>query len=39
MFKDHATLMHELRDYASPKANITRMIKSGQIIQVRRGIL
>ncbi len=38
MFKDHATLMHELRDYASPKAKITRMIKSGQMIQVRRGI-
>jgi len=38
MFKDHATLMHELRDYASPKAKITRLIKSGEIIQLRRGI-
>jgi predicted transcriptional regulator of viral defense system len=38
MPKDHTTLMHELRDYASPKARLTRMIKSGDVIQVRRGI-
>ena len=38
MFKDHAMLMHELREYASPKAKITRLIKSGEIIRVRRGI-
>jgi predicted transcriptional regulator of viral defense system len=38
MIKDHLTLMHELRDYASPKARLTRMIKSGEVIQVRRGI-
>ena len=38
MPKDHVTLMHELRDYASPKARLTRMIKSGDVIQVRRGI-
>ncbi|HNS10943.1 MAG TPA: hypothetical protein PKN29_14675 [Candidatus Ozemobacteraceae bacterium] len=38
MFKDHATLMHELRGYASPKAKITRLIRSGEIIQLRRGI-
>jgi predicted transcriptional regulator of viral defense system len=30
--------MHELRDYASPKSRLTRMIKSGDVIQVRRGI-
>jgi predicted transcriptional regulator of viral defense system len=36
--KDHLTLMHELRDYASPKARLTRMIRSGEVIQVRRGI-
>jgi predicted transcriptional regulator of viral defense system len=38
MPKDHVTLMHELRDYASPKARLTRMIKSGDVIQVRRGL-
>jgi len=32
------TLIHELRNYSSPKARITRMIKSGDLIQVRRGI-
>ncbi len=38
MFKDHATLMQELREYASPRARLTRMIRSGKVIQVRRGI-
>lgn len=38
MPKDHLTLMHELKDYASPKARLTRMIKAGDVIQVRRGI-
>lgn len=38
MPKDHLTLMHELRDYASPKARLTRMIRSGEVIQVRRGM-
>lgn len=38
MFKDHLTIMHELQDYASPKSRLTRMIKSGAVIQVRRGI-
>ncbi|PKN05766.1 MAG: hypothetical protein CVU74_00075 [Deltaproteobacteria bacterium HGW-Deltaproteobacteria-9] len=38
MHKNHLTIMHELRDYASPKSRLTRMIKSGDVIQVRRGI-
>ncbi|MDA8125550.1 MAG: hypothetical protein M0009_10225 [Deltaproteobacteria bacterium] len=38
MLKDHMTLMHELRAYASPKARLTRMIKSGEVVQVRRGL-
>ncbi len=38
MYKDHMTLIQELKDYASPRARITRMIKSGEVIQVRRGI-
>jgi predicted transcriptional regulator of viral defense system len=38
MYIDHMTLVHKLRDYASPRARITRMIRSGEVIQVRRGI-
>jgi predicted transcriptional regulator of viral defense system len=38
MYKDHMTLIHELGDYASPKSRITRMIRSGDVIQVRKGI-
>jgi predicted transcriptional regulator of viral defense system len=38
MPKDHLMLMHELRDYASPRARLTRMIKSGEVVQVRRGL-
>ena len=38
MVKDHLALMEELKGYASPKARLSRMIKSGSIIQVRRGL-
>ena len=38
MYKDHAILIQELKSYASPKARITRLIKSGRVIQVRRGL-
>ena len=38
MYKDHMTLFDELKGYSSPKSRITRMIKSGEVIQVRRGI-
>jgi len=38
MIKDHDTLMQELQDYASPKARITRMIKSGKVLHIRRGL-
>ena len=38
MYKDHMTLIHELKEYASPKARLTRMIQSGDVIQVRRGV-
>jgi predicted transcriptional regulator of viral defense system len=38
MYKDHTSLMHQLRDYSSPRARLTRMIRSGEVIQVRRGI-
>lgn len=38
MIKDHLYVMDELKEYASPKARLTRMLKSGSIIQVRRGL-
>jgi predicted transcriptional regulator of viral defense system len=38
MYIDHMKLMHDFRDYASPKARLTRLLKAGNIIQVRRGI-
>jgi predicted transcriptional regulator of viral defense system len=38
MIKDSATVMHELREYASPKAKLTRMIRSGEILRIRRGL-
>jgi phage terminase large subunit-like protein len=31
-------VMDELRSYASPKARLTRLLKSGQLIQLRRGL-
>jgi hypothetical protein len=30
--------MDQLSDYASPKARLTRLLKSGKLIQVRRGL-
>lgn len=38
MIKDHLAVMEELKDYASPKTRLSRMIKAGSIIQVRRGL-
>lgn len=38
MIKSHQGVMEELKDYASPKARLTRMLKSGSLIQVRRGL-
>jgi len=31
-------LVEELKQYSSPKAKITRMINSKEIIQIKRGI-
>ncbi len=36
--KDHLTVMHELKTYASPKARVTRLLKAGKLIQIRRGL-
>lgn len=38
MYINSLSLMDELKDYASPRAKITRMIQSGDLTQVRRGI-
>jgi len=38
MLKTHLALMDELKDYASPRAKLTRMLKSGSIVQLRRGL-
>ena len=37
MPKDHLTLMHELRDYASPKARLTRMIVPDAVRNLVKG--
>jgi len=38
MLKTRAIVMYELRDYASPKAKLTQMIKKGDILQICRGV-
>jgi hypothetical protein len=38
MYKDSIALAQELQHYASPKSRLTRMIRSGDVIQVRRGL-
>jgi phage terminase large subunit-like protein len=36
--KTHLMVMNELKDYASPRARLTRLLKSGKLIQLRRGL-
>lgn len=38
MIKDRLAIMAELKNYASPKARLTRILKSGKLIQIRRGL-
>ncbi len=38
MIRDHLAVMDELKTYASPKARLTRMLKAGTIIQIKRGL-
>lgn len=38
MIKDNLTVMDELKKYASPKARLTRILQSGNLLQVRRGL-
>jgi predicted transcriptional regulator of viral defense system len=38
MIKSREMVMEELRDYSSPKARLTRLLKSGTLVQIRRGL-
>ncbi len=38
MIKSREMVMEELRDYSSPKARLTRLLKSGKLVQIRRGL-
>lgn len=37
-YMDYSYLLEQVKEYQSPKAKITTMIKSGEIIRVRRGL-
>ncbi len=37
-YYDHIYLMDSLHNYASPKSKLTTMIKSGEVIKLRRGL-
>ena len=38
MIKTTLEVMDKLKDYASPKARLTRLLKSGKLVQIRRGL-
>ena len=38
MYYDTLYLMNTLSDYASPKSKLTNMVKSGEIVRIRRGL-
>jgi len=38
MIKSTLGVMDELKEYASPKARLTRLLKSGALTQIRRGL-
>ncbi len=38
MIKDSALVLHEMAGYASPKARLTRLVQSGQLVRLRRGL-
>jgi predicted transcriptional regulator of viral defense system len=38
MLKTYRDVMYDLREYASPRAKLTQMIKKGEIIRVARGV-
>ena len=38
MIKTTLEVMDELKEYASPKARLTRLLKSGELVRIRRGL-
>jgi len=38
LFTTHLAVMEELKGYSSPKAKLTRLLKVGKLVQVRRGL-
>lgn len=38
MIKTHLAVMEELKDYSSPRARLTRLLKTGELILIRRGL-
>jgi predicted transcriptional regulator of viral defense system len=38
MYYDTLYLMNTLSDYSSPKSKLTNMVKSGEIVRIRRGL-
>ena len=38
MIKDHLAVMDGLKNYGSPKARLTRLLKAGELFQIRRGL-
>ncbi|OHE62708.1 MAG: hypothetical protein A2Z99_20735 [Treponema sp. GWB1_62_6] len=38
MIKAHLAVIDDLKNYASPKARLTRMLKAGTLVKVRRGL-
>ncbi|WP_411821237.1 type IV toxin-antitoxin system AbiEi family antitoxin domain-containing protein [Leptospira sp. 'Mane'] len=38
MYKDHKGVLSDLADYSSPKAKLSKMIRSGEVVHVKRGI-
>ncbi|MEI6285348.1 MAG: hypothetical protein WCP79_02500 [Bacillota bacterium] len=38
MFIDYMKLMSDLSNYASPKARLTRMLQSGEVVKIKRGL-
>ncbi|MBC2715261.1 MAG: hypothetical protein HF978_08140 [Desulfobacteraceae bacterium] len=38
IYLDYIYLMDSLKEYASPKSKLTQMIKSGEVIKVKRGL-
>lgn len=38
MFKDYLTITHDLGTYASPRSKLTRILRSGELMHIKRGL-